>query len=47
MGIRLQTGFGSTARRDIIRFLDSYASLLVLLLAGGNKDPVSARYAVS
>jgi hypothetical protein len=33
MGTRLQTGFGSTAREDIIRFLDSYASLLVLLLA--------------
>lgn len=33
MGIGLQTGFGSTARKDIIRFLDSYASLLVLLLA--------------
>jgi hypothetical protein len=33
MGTRIQTGFGSTARQDIIRFLDSYASLLVLLLA--------------
>ena len=33
MGTGLQTGFGSTARKDIIRFLDSYASLLVLLLA--------------
>ena len=33
MGSRLQTGFRRTARTDIIRFLDSYASLLVLLLA--------------
>jgi hypothetical protein len=33
MGTGRQTGFGGTAREDIIRFVDSYASLLVLLLA--------------
>jgi hypothetical protein len=32
MGPRLATRFGSAARKDLIRFLDSYASLLVLLL---------------
>ena len=33
MGSGLQTGFRHVARKDVIRFLDSYASLLVLLLA--------------
>jgi voltage-gated potassium channel len=33
MSERLATRFGSAARTDIVRFVDSYASLLVLLLA--------------
>jgi ion channel len=33
MGPRLATRFGSAARKDLIRFVDSYGSLLVLLLA--------------
>ena len=33
MTSRLATRFGSAARKDVIRFLDSYASLLALLLA--------------
>src|SRR5919109_4390901 len=33
MTSRFATRFGSAARKDVIRFLDSYASLLTLLLA--------------
>jgi Ion channel len=33
MGGQLATRLGSAARKDLIRFVDSYASLLVLLLA--------------
>jgi hypothetical protein len=33
MSARLATRFGSAARKDFVRFVDSYASLLVLLLA--------------